>query len=237
MGLVKQVMKHPRSGVVVLLAGLVLCCRAGEVDQNVVAAGGGPAEAARRAIIAARSAAGRPGVAADPVKAPMAPAPWHIPIDPKLPIEPGKGVGPIRFGARLETIERLLGEPCEEKVEAAPGELLCRYSAQAIDFVLKQGAVSQMRLHRLGRPFKPGSKADYGIYNGHFPDGTGVGMLQTAVEQALGKPQAVRKLSADNPFKTVEIHDYPEFSLEYDQLEPDRLVLGGVVLNAPKAKR
>jgi hypothetical protein len=229
-------MQHRRLGSTILLAGLILSCRSGEVAPGVVAAGGagGPAEAARRAIIAARSAAGGPGAAPDSVKA-VAPAPWHIPIDPKLPIEPGKGVGPIRFGARLETIERLLGEPCEEKLEAAPGELVCRYSAQAIDFVLKKGAVTQIRLHRLGRPFKPNSKADYGIYNGHFPDGTGVGMLQTAVEQALGKPQAVRRLSADNPFKTVEIHEYPQFELEYDQLEAGRLVLGGVVLNAPKS--
>jgi hypothetical protein len=155
-------------------------------------------------------------------------------VGPKLAIAPGKGFGPIRFGARLDTIERLIGEPCEEKREEA-GKQVCRYSAQAVDFVLDNGAVTEMRAHRLGRPFKQGGKPDYGIFNGSFENGVAFGMVPAAARELLGAPKNVRTVSGDNPYHTVEVHEYDGFRLEFDRIAPDSIVLGGVVLDAPKS--
>ena len=168
---------------------------------------------------------------------PQAPAPWRIPVGPKLSIEPGKGLGPIRFGAHRATIERLIGEPCEEARQEPNGVVVCRYSAQAVEFFLEADKVVRMRVHRLGRLFKPAPKLDFGIFNGGFLQGGSVGMLMGPTQELLGKPKAVRKLEADAPdntYGTIEIHDYDDFSLEYDRVEPDRVMLGGVTLTAPK---
>jgi hypothetical protein len=165
---------------------------------------------------------------------PRASEPWHIPVGPKLAIAPGKGLGPIRFGARLDTIERLIGEPCEEKREEG-SKLTCRYSAQAIDFVLENGMVTEMRAHRLGRPFKTSGKPDYGIFNGSFENGLAFGMVPAAARELVGAPKSVRTVSGDNPYHTVEVHEYDGYRLEFDRVGPDSVVLGGVVLEAPKA--
>jgi hypothetical protein len=165
---------------------------------------------------------------------PHASEPWHIPVGPKLAIAPGKGFGPIRFGARLDTIERLIGEPCEEKREEA-GKQVCRYSAQAVDFVLENGALTEMRAHRLGRPFKQSGKPDYGIFNGSFENGVAFGMVPAAARELLGAPRNVRAVNDDNPYHTVEVQEYDGFRLEFDRVSPDSVVLGGVVLDAPKS--
>jgi hypothetical protein len=201
-------------------------CRSGDVDQ---------AAATPPVVVMAPGAPVRNTTQkASDHKAPFASSPWHIPVGPTLIIEPGKGFGPIRFGATQETIERLIGEPCEEKRNDGD-DVVCRYSAQAVDFVLRKGQVVQMRGHRLGRPFKADSKADYGIFNGRFADGVAFGMLPAAVRELLGAPQQVRPITGDNPNHTVEVHDYGTFSLEFDRLPSGSVVLGGVTLEAPKA--
>jgi hypothetical protein len=234
-----RMLQHPHTSLILHLfaaasaSAVLVGCPAGELDR-VGAAGAGAVVVHSGGVIRPPSAPGAAGAPAAPHKPPQAPAPWHIPVGPNLSIERGKGLGPIRFGARLDTIERLMGEPCEEKTEPARGELVCRYSAQAVDFFLTKGAVTKMRIHRVGRPFKPGSKEDYGIFNGRFVEGAGMGMLQQGVEEFLGKPKAVHKVEGENPFGTVEIHDYDGCTLEYDKVGPDRVILGGVVLTAPK---
>jgi hypothetical protein len=231
-------LQYPYTSIVSLLSGALLSaalvgCPAGEVEP--VAAGGAAAVVVHNGgVLTAPSAASAGAAAQAPHKPPQAPAPWHIPVGPTLPIERGKGLGPIRFGARLDTIERLIGEPCEDKTEEPSGEVVCRYSAQAVDFFLTKGEVTKIRIHRVGRPFKPGSKADYGIFNGRFVEGAGMGMLEQGVQEFLGKPKSVRKVEGENPFGTVEIHEYDGCTLEYDRLGPDRVILGGVVLTAPK---
>lgn len=207
-----------------LFIGLLAACRSGDVNEAQPTAPGAAGAPARAPTARERGA-------------PMAPAPWRIPVGPKLPIEPGKGLGPIRFGAHLETIERLIGEPCEQKLEEPGGVTVCRYSAQAVEFFLEGGKVTRMRVHRLGRPFKPEPKLDFGIFNGGFVQGGSVGMLMGATQELLGQPKAVRKLEGDalnNPYSTVEVHEYEDFALEYDQVGPDRVLLGGVTLTAPK---
>lgn len=167
-------------------------------------------------------------------KPPLAPPPWHVPVGPTLSIEPGKGLGPIRFGAQVETIERLMGQPCAEKQDQGEGVVACRYSAHAVEFFVGSRGLERIRVHRLGRPFRPGQeKPDFGIFNGRFGSGLSVGMLPNAVKELAGAPKSVRQVPAGDPFGTVEIHEYDGFSLELDRTGPDRLVLGGVVLARP----
>lgn len=199
---------------------VLLACRSGEVSE--------PAPASPPAV----AAPARSTPKASERLPPKAPEPWRIPVGPRLLITPGKGFGPIRFGARLGTIERLLDEPCEEKRQEGD-TLVCRYSAHAVDFVLEKGVVTQMRAHRLGRPFKPEPKLDYGIFNGRFESGLAFGMVPAAVRELAGAPKSVRPVSAENPNHTVEVHEYDGFRLEFDRTARDTVVLGGVVLDAP----
>lgn len=221
-----------------LLGAGLWACRSGDIEgaetRGAPQAPGAGGAALAHSGTTATASAGAPG---QPLKGPKASPPWRIPVGPNLLIMPGEGVGPIRFGARLETIERLIGEPCEEKREAAGGGLVCRYSAHATEFVLRGGVLKEIRAHRLGRPFKPEPKLDFGIFNGRFEKGAAFGMLEVGVQELLGKPKSVQKVDkpeAENPYGTVAVHEYDGFTLEYDQIGPDRVVLGGVILRAPK---
>src|SRR5690606_32148866 len=140
----------------------MLACRSGDLSDA--------APTAAPAVVSASGAPARSARKASDVLPPKASKPWRIPVGPRLLIVPGKGFGPIRFGARLDTIERLIGEPCEEKREEG-AQVICRFSAHAVDFVLEKGVLTQMRGHRLGRPFKPEPPLDYGIFNGRFENG------------------------------------------------------------------
>jgi hypothetical protein len=212
------------------LAALLVCvgCPSGDVSSSEPSAA---APAAPGPAPAAEAKTRR-----SPPRAPLAPEPWHVPVGIALLIEPGKGVGPIRFGARLDTIERLMAEPCEQKKKQEPaGTLVCRYSAQAVEFFLSDGVLTSVRAHRLGRPFNGSDpKPDFGVYNGRFASGAALGMLMPAVQELLGKPQAVQPVTQANPFGTVELHDYAGFVLEYDRLATDTIVLGGIRLSAPR---
>ena len=225
----------------VLLAVSLAACRSGDVDKSVAVAGSGVAAGSVAAGGASPSGAAPRNARSRPV-APLAPEPWHIPVGISLPILPGEGVGPIRFGASLETIERLIAQPCDEKRQDAPNVLACRYSAQAIEFFLTEGALSGVRIHRLGRPFLKDPQPDFGIYNGRFQSGASLAMLQPAVQELLGKPQAVRSVKEPGAFNTagfntVELHDYDGFVLEYDKSQSGQIVLGGVQLIAPKVAK
>jgi hypothetical protein len=216
--------------------GLSSACRSGDVEDRapapaVVSAGGAAASGPSALGNAAGAAATRPVMPNDG-KPPFASKPWRIPVGPNLAITPGKGLGPIRFGAHLDTIERLIGEPCEDKRKEG-ATLICRYSAQAVDFVLRGDGLEQIRAHRLGRPFNPDGKLDYGIFNGRFDNGVAFGMLDRGVRELLGAPRSVRKLEGDNPNHTVEVHEYDGATLEFDRISPESVVLGGVILNAP----
>ena len=237
-------MKHmalTRAGLTAALLAALACgaaCRSGELDASDSRAAPAPG-------IPVAAAAGGSGVAAAPGTpqklarsrpiAPLAPEPWHVPVGITLLIVPGTGLGPIHFGARLDTIERLMAEPCEERRQDSPHVLACRYSAQAVEFFLTDGELTSAHVHRLGRPFGKDPKPDFGIFNGRFQGGASLGMLMSGVQELLGKPKAVRPVKDPNPYGTIEIHDYDGFSLEYDRLDADRVVLGGVVLTAPRA--
>lgn len=215
-------------------------CRSGDVESRgapgpvpAPAPAAAPAHPASAGTAATAGAAGASGERRPRPLAPIAPEPWHVPVGITLLIVPGKGLGPIRFGAHLDTIERLMAEPCEQKRQDSPKELVCRYSAQAVEFFLSSGVLTSVRLHRLGRPFGTEPKPDFGIFNGRFEGGASLGMLMSGVQELLGKPKAVHAVKEANPYGTIEVHDYDGFWLEYDRLDADRVVLGGVVLVAP----
>lgn len=144
-----------------------------------------------------------------------------------LAILAGQGLGPIRFGATRATIERLMEAPCDVATET-----MCRYIPRAIEFTLDKGVVSRIRVHRIGRSAgrdKAGNPATYGAFNGAIPPDLRMGMLPWAIQEKLGKPLSVDKVS-DPAFGTEELHHYTGLTVEYDRMPNGNLVMGGVTL-------
>jgi hypothetical protein len=154
----------------------------------------------------------------------VAPSSWPMPSGLRLAVLAGKGVGPIRFGATVATIERLMDLPCEVRTEDS-----CRYIARAIDFVLKDGVAVEMHLHRVNRAATPDGRT-YGVFNGRTPEGVAFMMLPTGVDELLGKPTKSEPAKDPGQWGTVEIREYPGMRLEFDRLPTGKVVLGGIVL-------
>lgn len=177
---------------------------------------------------------------ASPAASPLAQAPavkqrvFNVPVGPRLGIFPGRGIGPIRFGASLATVERLMDSPCSEKTETR-----CRYAAHAVDFHFEDGKLTRIQIQSDERPFRadtPDSPDNsYGIFNGRFPQGAAIGMYSSYVISMLGEPLRKEQVEATSDGQTVERHHYPDMVLEYDKLENGNVVLASVVLSAPAA--
>jgi hypothetical protein len=154
-----------------------------------------------------------------------------VPGGPRLAILAGKGVGPIRIGATVATIERLMERKCEALTDQS-----CKYVSRAVEFELNQGVVVSIRAHRPHRPAgvksADGQERTYGVFNGLIPPDVQFGMTVPGVEVALGKPRRVEKVQ-DPIFGTRELRHYPGMILEYDQLPDAPLVLGGVRIIKP----
>jgi hypothetical protein len=145
-----------------------------------------------------------------------------------LPILPGQGIGPIRFGATKQTIERLMGAPCDDATET-----LCRYVARGVDFKLEGGAVKEIRISRKGREAKrsaDGSIIEYGFFNGAILPDLYFGMQPSALQEHLGAPQKLEKVSPMGADGFSERHVYDGMTLEYDLWSNGKLVLGAAVL-------
>jgi hypothetical protein len=153
---------------------------------------------------------------------------FQVPIGPRLAILAGTGVGPIRFGATVATIERLMEAPCELKT---PDK--CGYVVRAVEFELKDGVVDRIVIHRHERPAGPdaqGKPQTYGFFNGGIPPYLGFGMIPSAIQKVLGPPASVEKVTTPNDFDTVERDTYPGMVLEYDRYTNGNVILGGVIL-------
>jgi hypothetical protein len=160
---------------------------------------------------------------------------WHpkppptevpIPVGPRFSILAGKGIGPIRFGANAQTIERLMDLPCEVKTAE-----VCRYFSRAVEFTLKDGVCSAVTIHRQGRPAgkdKSGRARNYGIFNGGLPPDFELMMLQKVIMEHLGEPLKKEPVHDQPDFSTVERHYYNGLVVEYDQLENEKVVLGEI---------
>lgn len=145
-----------------------------------------------------------------------------------MPILPGQGVGPIRFGATRQTIERLMGLPCDEA-----NETRCLYVGRALDFKLESGALTEIRVSRKGREAKKapdGSIMEFGFFNGVILPDLYFGMQPSAVQEFLGKPLKEEAVTPMGPDGFNERHFYDGLTLEYDRWSNGKLVLGAAIL-------
>lgn len=170
---------------------------------------------------------------------PSAPAPTptsaiRLPEGPPLAIQAGQGVGPIRIGATVATIERLMDAPCEVKTES-----VCRYIRRGVEFDLdKNGVTERIVVHRHDRPAGPDAKGEpqvYGFFNGNIPPGAALGMVPKAVLDLIGPPLRSERVTAANDFDTVDRDYYPGMVLEYDEYKKSgRVMLGAVIITKPQ---
>lgn len=195
------------------------------------------------AVDASATAVASAALAASPstpalASAKVAPAPLgtvQLPEGPRLAIQAGQGVGPIRIGATVATIERLMEAPCEVKTQS-----VCRYIRRAVEFDLdKNGITERIVVHRHDRPAGPDAKGEpqvYGFFNGAIPPGVGLGMVPKAVLQILGPPQSSERVTTANDFDTVDRDTYPAgMVLEYDEYKKSgKVMLGAVIISKPK---
>jgi hypothetical protein len=164
--------------------------------------------------------------AARPVSSAPKPKPRVVAPGPVLAVLAGQGVGAIRFGATVATVERLMMFPCEVKTENA-----CRYAARGIEFGLVNGVVDTVSIHRAGRPAgndAQGQPEEYGFFRGAIPPDLRLGMLPKAVKEFLKEPERVEMVTAPNPNNTVERHFYPGLVIEYDKHTNGNLIMGGI---------
>ncbi len=194
-----------------------------------------PAGQAKPAASSSTSATRSP---APPVaSAPPLPTPTssvQMPTGPVLAIQAGQGVGPIRIGATVATIERLMAAPCEVKTPE-----VCRYIVHAVEFHLgKDGFTDRIVVNRKDRPAgvdAQGNPQAYGFFNGGIPPGVGLGMIPKAVLEILGKPLSSERVTEKNPNNTITRDTYPGgMVLEYDVYTNGKVMLGGVIITKPK---
>src|SRR5262245_28486895 len=72
------------------------------------------------------------------------PVPGVLPL---MAVLAGQGAGPIRIGANVAQVERLMQNKCEIRTEN-----LCRYVRYAVDFNLVGGITQSIYIQRRGRP-------------------------------------------------------------------------------------
>ena len=152
------------------------------------------------------------------------PTSWPIPDGPLLGIFAGEGVGAIRLGANVATIERLMEAPCEFKTEDA-----CRYVARATEFLLRDGVTVEIHTHRQGRPTTPRPRV-FGVFNGRTPQAVAFTMLQPAARELLGPPSKTEVVADGGENHTVAIDTYDGIRIEYDKLPNGNVVVGGMVI-------
>lgn len=180
-------------------------------------------------IAPSKPAATAPAAAPKPTAthpAPTVPAPTVTttppPLGPGLLVMPGKGLGPIRFGATFPTIERLMEAPCEVKTD-----VLCRYITRAVDYTMKDGALTALHVHSWLRPVDPANpKLRWGMFNGGLLPDLRLGMLAWAIQEKLGPPKRVEKVTGKGSLE--ELHYYAGMVLEYDRIPNNNVVLSGI---------
>ncbi len=215
--------------VVLALSPSAWACKSDKAQP--AAAASATALAVASAVSAAPSAPAAPPSAA----APSTISTVQMPEGPRLAIQAGEGVGPIRIGATVATIERLMEAPCEVKTAS-----VCRYIRRAVEFYLdKNGVTEKIIVHRHDRPAGPDAKGEpqvYGFFNGAIPPGVGLGMVPKAVLEILGPPQSSERVNTANDFETVDRDTYPGgMVLEYDEYKKSgRVMLGAVIITKPK---
>jgi hypothetical protein len=152
------------------------------------------------------------------------PPPRPAAAGPAFPVEPGEGLGPIRFGSTVATVERHMQTKCEVLTDK-----YCRYIAAGIELELTDGAVSGIVIHRYNRPVAGDPTKKWGLFAGGIPPKVMMMMLPEAVIEQLGKPKRTEAITNENPNWTVRRDTYDGMVLEYDKNRAnDRLMLGQI---------
>ncbi|MEO8983225.1 MAG: hypothetical protein ABI548_26930 [Polyangiaceae bacterium] len=212
-----------RAASFVLFFGIVVSFVGCKSKGDDARAGASNAKAALSA-----SAAPRAPATEAPAPAPPPMGTVQLPQGPVLAIEAGKGVGPIRLGATLPTIERLMEAPCEVKTAT-----MCRYIVRAVEFELQNGVTERITVQRHERPAGPdahGVPQVYGFFNGGIPPGVALGMVPSAVLKVLGPPQSVQNITTANDNGTIQRATYPGMVLEFDKYKNGKVMLGAVII-------
>jgi hypothetical protein len=128
--------------------------------------------------------------------------------------------------------------PCEITESKDPKETRCGYVGRAVDFYLAGDALVRIHIHRNERSHPTLKDATYGPYNGWFAKGPRLEMLREASLEEFGQPMRIEPVTEAEPlWGTVERHHYENFVVEYDELRPGHVILGGVILEKPAAKK
>jgi hypothetical protein len=152
----------------------------------------------------------------------------NIPVGPSLAIEAGQGVGAIRFGARVDTIERLMQHPCE-----VLSENLCRYVIRGVDFHLVNGELYKVHVQRAERPAgrdAAGKPVTFGFFNGGIRPDLVMGMTPAAMQEYLGKPERIERVPEPNPQNMVARDYYPGLIIEYDRYKNGNIIFAGAIV-------
>jgi hypothetical protein len=160
---------------------------------------------------------------------------WAMPSGPLLAIEAGKGVGAIRLGATVATIERLMDKRCEVLTDE-----ICRYVSRGVDFHLVGGVTNWIHVQRAGRPAGTdvtGETVEFGFFNGAIPPDLRLGFVPAAVKEYVGPPERIEQVPQPNPASIVARDYYPGMVLEYDRYTNGKIILGGVRLMKDPAGR
>jgi hypothetical protein len=151
---------------------------------------------------------------------------WTMPSGPMLAIDAGKGVGAIRIGANVNTIERMMQKRCEVLTDE-----ICRYVSRGVDFHLVGGITSWIHVQRAGRPAgvdHMGEPLEFGFFNGAIPPDVRLGMVPAAVKEYIGPPERIEQVPQPNPASLVARDYYPGMVIEYDRYTNGKIILGGV---------
>jgi len=147
-----------------------------------------------------------------------------VPQGPAFAIEAGVGLGPVRFGATVATIERLMEGKCDEITET-----FCRYIGAGIEYELTKGVVSGIVVHRHDRPVAGSPGKTWGRTRCAIAPDVTPRTLLSYVRTVLGKPLASEAVTGDNPNRTGLRETYKGLILEFDRGEhTGDLILGGI---------
>jgi len=154
----------------------------------------------------------------------LPPKPLVVPHGPAFAIEAGQGLGPVRFGATVATIERLVGSKCDEV-----SDKFCRYVLAGIEFELSKGAVSGINVYRHDRPVEGSPGKLWGRTQCAIPPDITPRVVLNYARSKLGKPLSSEEVKSENPNRTALIDTYKGLVLEYDRGEHTQdLILGSI---------
>lgn len=162
------------------------------------------------------------------------------PVGPDLPVYPGQGIGPLRFGAYAETIQRLLGAPCDYETPTR-----CVHFDRALDLTLEDGVLAKILIERPDHTPRGldaaalGSNSGrvYGTFNGKIEPKIVFGLHKHIVEEEFGKPQREEKVDNQAPTGLVARAFYDHMVFEYDRIENGNVILSAIELTPNERSR